>query len=235
MLRPNRESTFATLEPKMPDNRSPVSERTTVRRLAKRGAYDRETIHAIIDEALVCHVGFVENDQPFVIPTIHVRAGDVLYLHGSRQSRMLQCLSTGVPACVTVTLLDALVLARSVFHHSMNYRSVVILGRGREVTDPEEKWNALEALVEHVVPGRWAEARHPSENELAATTVVAIPLDESSAKIRTGPPKDDDADYSMSIWAGLLPLPMVPGVPIADPLLGPDTALPSYVTSYRRK
>lgn len=214
---------------------NPVSERTTVRRLSKRGAYDRETIHAILDEALVCHVGFVDNDQPFVIPTIHTRVRDTLYLHGSRQSRMLQCLSAGVPACVTVTLLDALVLARSVFHHSMNYRSVVILGRGHEVADREEKWNALEALVEHVVPGRWAEARQPSENEMAATTVVAIPLDEASAKIRTGPPKDDDADYSMSIWAGLLPLPIVPGVPIADPVLGRHISPPDYIMGYRRR
>ena len=218
----------------MTDPTRPMSERTTVRRLSKRGAYDRETIHAILDEALVCHVGFVDNDQPFVIPTIHARRGDVLYLHGSRQSRMLQCLSRGVPACVTATLLDALVLARSVFHHSMNYRSVVLLGRGREVTDRDEKWNALEALVEHVVPGRWAEARQPSENEMAATTVVAIPIDEASAKIRTGPPKDDDDDYSMSIWAGLLPVPMTPGVPIADPALGGGILPPDYITRYRR-
>jgi len=235
MLCPHDESEFTLVESRMPDNTPPVSERTTVRRLAKRGAYDRDTIHTIVDEALVCHVGFVDEGQPFVIPTTHARVGDLIYLHGSRQNRMLQCLSAGVPACVTVTLLDALVLARSAFHHSMNYRSVVILGRGREVTERDEKWNALEALVEHVVPGRWAEARQPSENELAATTVVAIPLDESSAKIRSGPPKDDDADYSMSIWAGLLPLPMVPGVPVPDPQLGPDIALPSYVASYRRK
>lgn len=212
----------------------PVSARIKVRRLPQRGVYDRESIHSILDEGLTCHVGFVDAGQPFVIPTIHARVGDLVYLHGSRQSRMLQVLATGAPACVTVTLLDALVLARSVFHHSMNYRSVVILGSGREVTDPTEKWDALEALVEHVVPGRWAEARQPSDNEMAATTVVAFPLDESSAKVRTGPPKDDEEDYVMSIWAGLLPLPIVPGGPVPDPRLPVGIAVPSYIKKYRR-
>ena len=147
---------------------------------------------------------------------------------------MLRVLSAGAPACVTVTLLDGLVLARSVFHHSMNYRSAVILGRGREVTDPREKWNALEVIVKHVIPGRWSEARHPSEGELAATTVVAIPLDEASSKVRTGPPKDDEEDYAMSIWAGLLPLAIVPGNPVVDPRLNPGIDVPGYVAEYQR-
>jgi hypothetical protein len=201
-------------------NDSLQSQRTTVKRLAKRGAYDRETIHAILDEAYICHVGFSvpqENGvQPFVIPTIHARVGDTLYFHGSAASRMLRTLRDGIDACVTVTLLDGLVLARSAFHHSMNYRSVVVLGKGREVVDREEKIRALDAIVEHVVLGRTALVRPPNEAELRQTMVIAMPLTEASAKVRTGPPVDDEEDYALDVWAGVIPLRLEKGEPIRD-------------------
>src|SRR5438132_2653683 len=190
--------------------------RTTVRRLAARAVYDREAIYAILDEAYICHVGFVVDGQPFVIPTIHVRLGDTLYFHGSAASRMLRSLRDGIDACVTITLLDGLVLARSAFHHSMNYRSVVVLGKGREVSDREEKTRALDALVEHVVPGRAAVVRPPNEAEFKQTLVIALPLDEASAKVRTGPPIDDEADYALDVWAGVVPLSLVKGEPVRD-------------------
>ena len=194
--------------------------RTTVRRMADRGVYDREAIYAILDEALICHVGFVvpadNGVQPVVIPTIHVRVGDTLYFHGSAASRMLRSLRGGVEACVTVTLLDGLVLARSAFHHSMNYRSVVVLGKGREVTDRKEKLRALDALVEHVVPGRAAVVRAPNEMEIKQTLVIALPLAEASAKVRTGPPVDDEADYALDVWAGVVPMALVKGEPVED-------------------
>ena len=190
--------------------------RTTVRRLSDRGVYDRQAIHAILDEALICHVGFVVDGQPVVIPTIHVRVGDTLYFHGSAASRMLRSLRNGVEACVTVTLLDGLVLARSAFHHSMNYRSVVVFGKGREVTDREEKLQALDALVDHVVPGRAAVVRAPNELEIKQTLVIALPLAEASAKVRTGPPVDDEADYALDVWAGVVPMALVKGEPIRD-------------------
>lgn len=194
--------------------------RTTVRRLAARGVYDREAIYAILDEALICHVGFAvpsENGvQPVVIPTIHTRVGDTLYFHGSAASRMLRSLKNGLDACVTVTLLDGLVLARSAFHHSMNYRSVVVMGKGREVSDPEEKKRALDALVDHVVPGRNAVVRAPNELELRQTLVIALPLAEASAKVRTGPPVDDEEDYKLDVWAGVVPLRLVKGEPVPD-------------------
>ena len=215
-------------------HRPPASARTTVKRLPARGAYDRETVHAILDEALMCHVGFIDDGHPFVIPTIHVRRDDRLYLHGSNASRMLRVLAGGAPACITVTLLDGLVLARSAFHHSMNYRSVVVLGTARRVDDPTEKWDALHALSEHVCRGRWADARQPSALEMAATTVVAFAMNEASAKIRTGPPKDDAEDYALPVWAGVLPLAMTPGAAMPDPLLSPGIALPDYVRGYRR-
>jgi nitroimidazol reductase NimA-like FMN-containing flavoprotein (pyridoxamine 5'-phosphate oxidase superfamily) len=192
------------------------TERTTIRRLPKRGHYDRATIEAILDEALLCHIGFVADGQPVVIPTIHARIGDTLYVHGSAASRMLRTLRDGVPACVTVTILDGLVLARSTFHHSMNYRSVVVFGTAREVTDREEKLRALEAIVEHVVPGRTREARAPNEKELVATMVLAMPIAEASAKIRTGPPLDDEEDYALPVWAGVIPMRLVTGEPIPD-------------------
>jgi uncharacterized protein len=207
--------------------------RTTVQRLPERGHYDRETANAILDEALICHVGFAPEGQPFVIPTIHARLGGTLYLHGSAASRMLRA-GKAFPVCVTVTLLDGLVMARSAFHHSMNYRSVVVLAQAREVTDAEEKVAALRAIVEHVAAGRWDEVRWPTELELKATTVLAVPIDEASTKIRSGPPKDDEEDYARDTWAGVIPLRVVPGEPIADPLLR-DGILPSDVVSaYRR-
>jgi uncharacterized protein len=192
------------------------TKRTTVRRLADRAVYDRAAIHAILDEALLCHVGFVVDGAPFVIPTIHVRVGDTLYFHGSAASRMLRSLRDGVDACVTVTLLDGLVLARSAFHHSMNYRSVVVFGKGREVIDAGEKRAALDALVEHVVPGRAAIVRAPNEIEMKQTLVIAIPLAEASAKVRTGPPLDDEEDYALDVWAGVIPMALVKGEPVED-------------------
>src|SRR5689334_14903795 len=184
----------------------PASERTTIRRLPRRAAYDRATVEAILDEALHCHLGFAVDGQPYVIPTIHARAADRVYVHGSAASRMLRATGAGIPVCLTVTLVDGLVFARSAFHHPMNYRSVVVLGAARAVVEPEEKLAALHAIVEHVAPGRWGTVRPPSEQELRATTVLAVPLDEVSAKLRTGPPLDDEEDYALACWAGVLPL-----------------------------
>jgi nitroimidazol reductase NimA-like FMN-containing flavoprotein (pyridoxamine 5'-phosphate oxidase superfamily) len=209
------------------------TDRTTVRRLAKRAVYDREAVYAILDEALLCHVGFVVDGSPVVIPTIHWRENDTLYFHGSAASRMLRTLKNGVDACVTVTLLDGLVLARSAFHHSMNYRSVVILGNAREVTGPE-KLAAFDALVDHVCAGRRADVRPPNESEVRQTLLLAMPIDEASAKVRTGGPIDDEEDYAMDTWAGVLPLKLVPQSPIADSRLPNGTQVPDYVTSYRR-
>jgi uncharacterized protein len=193
--------------------------RTTLRRLPARGRFDRETVNAVLDEALVCHVGFVSEGQPFVIPTIHARVGERVYVHGSAASRMLKTLEGGLPVCLTATLVDGLVLARSAFHHSMNYRSVVVLGDAQAVRDAAEKWDALHAIVEHVAPGRWSEVREPSEKELAATLVLRLPIEEASAKVRTGPPLDDDEDYTLDVWAGVLPLRLLAGAPEADPRL----------------
>src|SRR5712691_5219110 len=194
--------------------------RTTVRRLAARAVYDREAIYAILDEAYICHLGFVvpheSGVQPFVIPTIHARVGDTLYFHGSAASRMLRSLRDGIDACVTVTLLDGLVLARSAFHHSMNYRSVVVLGKGREVVDREEKLRALDAIVEHVVLGRTALVRPPNESEIRQTLVIALPLSEASAKVRTGPPVDEEEDYALHVWAGVIPIRLEKGTPVRD-------------------
>jgi len=208
------------------------TERTTVKRLAKRASYDRETLYAILDEALICHVGFVVDGAPVVIPTIHWRHDDTLYFHGSAASRMLRSLREGVEACVTVTLIDGLVLARSAFHHSMNYRSVVVFGTAREVTDRDEKLRALDALVEHVVRGRSADVRPPNEIELRQTLLLALPIEEASAKIRTGPPVDDEEDYALPVWAGVVPAALTFGSPIPD-----ERALagvPDYVVSYAR-
>ena len=210
------------------------TERTTVRRLAKRADYNPATIHAIIDEGLICHVGFTVEGKPVVIPTIHTRVDDTLYFHGSAASRMLRSLKNGVEACVTVTLLDGLVLARSAFHHSMNYRSAVVFGTAREVTDSDEKLRALEALVEHVCVGRAAEVRGPNEVELRQTLVLALPIEEASAKVRTGPPLDDEEDYALPVWAGVLPLTMTPGPAVADPRLGEGVEVPGYVRAYAR-
>ncbi|MGA7916668.1 MAG: pyridoxamine 5'-phosphate oxidase family protein [Candidatus Acidiferrales bacterium] len=210
------------------------TKRTKVQRLPDRGKYDRETVFAILDEGFVCHVGFVVDGQPFVIPTNYGRVEETLYLHGSSASRMLRTISEGVQVCVTVTLVDGLVLARAAFHHSVNYRSVVVLGRALAVESAEEKMRALEAFTDHVVPGRWKDIRHPTESELKATAVLALPLEEVSAKVRVGPPKDDEADYTLPIWAGVLPLPVVAGAPIADPRLIAGLEPPAYLRSYSR-
>jgi len=218
----------------MPDERTAASGRVTVKRFPQRGFYDRVVIDAILDEGLICHVGFSVDSQPFVIPTIHARDGDRLYFHGSQASRMLRALRGGIPVCVTVTLLDGLVLARSAFNHSMNYRSVVILGTAVEVADPAAKLAALKTISDHVIPGRWEEVRPPNRLELEGTTVLAVPITEASAKIRRGPPMDDDPDYALPVWAGQLPLKLEVQAPIADPRLAPSIAVPGYVASYKR-
>jgi nitroimidazol reductase NimA-like FMN-containing flavoprotein (pyridoxamine 5'-phosphate oxidase superfamily) len=210
------------------------TERTKLKRLPKRGYFDRETAYGILDEGFICHVGFAPEGQPFVIPTGYARAEDKLYIHGSQASRMLRTLSGGVDACVTVTIIDGLVLARSAFHHSMNYRSVVIFGRAMLVDDREEKYAALLALSEHIVRGRWADVREPTEQELIQTTVLSLPLTEASAKIRTGPPLDDEEDYAMNVWAGVVPLKLVAGEPINDPRLPEGIEPPEYARNYRR-
>jgi hypothetical protein len=209
-----------------------ATERTRVRRLPERAAYDRDTVHAILDEGFVCHVGLVVDGQPYVIPTGYARAGETLYLHGSSGSRL--GLRPGMPVCVTVTLLDGLVLARAAFHHSLNYRSVMVLGRTRLVTDLKEKDAALSAFVEHIVSGRGTDVRPANTKELAATAVLAVPLEEVSAKIRRGDPKDDEEDYDLPAWAGVLPLALVPGAPAPDPRLDPAVTVPSYVAAWQR-
>ena len=211
-----------------------LSERTKVKRLPARGVYDRETIYSILDEGFICHVGFNIDGQPYVIPTGYARIGDDLYIHGSAASRMLRNLSKGVDVCVTVTLVDGLVLARSAFHHSINYRSVVILGKAALVEDREEKDKVLEAFTEHIIPGRWAEIRWPNELEMKATSVLKLPIEEASAKIRTGGPKDDDEDYEMNVWAGVLPLGVRAGDPIPDEVLPEGIEVPEHVKRYSR-
>jgi len=210
------------------------SNRTRVKRLPARGIYDRSEIDAILDEGFVCHVGFVVDDQPFVIPTGYARDGDRVLIHGSAASRMLRTLENGVDVCVTVTLTDALVLARSAFHHSINYRSVVILGKATPINDREDKIDALRILTNHFIPGRWDDCRPPNEVELKATTAMEIPLTEASAKVRTGPPGDEDEDYALPYWAGLLPIPPTTQTPIPDPRLTPGIDIPDYVKGYRR-
>ena len=207
--------------------------RTRVVRESMRGVYDRDTVNQILDEGLVCHVGFVVDGQPYVIPTVYGRDGDVLYIHGSVASRMLRNLQRGVAVCVTVTLLDGLVLARSVFNHSMNYRSVVVLGTATLVEDPAEKVAALRAVSEHAVPQRWDDARQPNEKELKVTSVLRIPIEEFSAKVRVGPPIDDEPDYSFPTWAGVIPFEVEYGAPVADEQC--DRNLPDYVKNYKRK
>ncbi|HWZ42724.1 MAG TPA: pyridoxamine 5'-phosphate oxidase family protein [Candidatus Saccharimonadales bacterium] len=206
----------------------PVTDRTRVRRLPDRGAYDREVINSILDEGFLCHVGFVAEGAPVVIPTGYGRDGDILYIHGSAASRMLRSLQQGIEMCVTVTLVDGLVLARSAFHHSMNYRSVVAFGRATLVEDPAEKLRALTAISEQIVRGRWEDARKPTAQEMKATTVLALPLSEVSAKIRTGPPKDDEEDYALPIWAGVVPIKLEYKEPVADAKLAGGLAVPAY-------
>lgn len=210
------------------------TKRTTVKRLPKRARYDRETVNAILDEGLICHVGFVAEGQPYVIPTGYARDGDTLYLHGSPASRMLRTLAGSAPVCVTVTLLDGMVVARSAFHSSMNYRSVVLLGTATPVGGTEEKLRAMKALVDHLIPGRWDDLRPITGKELNATQVLAVPLREASAKVRTGGPLDDEEDYDLPIWAGVVPFRLSPGEPEPDGRLLPGTAAPRYVRRYER-
>jgi nitroimidazol reductase NimA-like FMN-containing flavoprotein (pyridoxamine 5'-phosphate oxidase superfamily) len=214
---------------------APASERVRLRRRRERGSHDRAVIDAILDEALIAHLGVAdEHGQPFVIPTLHARCDDLVYCHGSAASRTMRALAAGAPACLTVSLIDGLVLARSAMHHSANYRSAMILGTGRLVEDSGEKRAALRAVVEHIVPGRAAHVREPNAKELRATAVVALPLDEASAKIRDGPPVDDEDDYAMAVWAGIIPLRMQAGEPQPDPRLAHELALPEHVRAYRR-
>jgi nitroimidazol reductase NimA-like FMN-containing flavoprotein (pyridoxamine 5'-phosphate oxidase superfamily) len=208
--------------------------RTRVVREADRAVYDRDAVYRILDEGFLCHVGFVIDGQPFVIPTSHGRHGSSLYIHGSAASRMLRQMKDAVPVCVTVTLLDGLVLARSVFNHSMNYRSVVVLGKATLVEDAAEKLSALRVLSEHILPGRWDDARQPNERELRATSVLRIPIEEFSAKVRVGPPIDDAEDYAFPTWAGVVPLELKAGAPIDDPRLDPPREVPKYMRGYSR-
>ena len=211
-----------------------VTDKTRLRRLPKRGSHEVETIYGILDEGFIAHVGFVANGQTYVIPTGYARCGDKLLIHGSSVSRMMRVLTEEIEVCITVTLIDGLVLARSAFHHSMNYRSVVVFGTAKIIDDENEKLEALRAFTEHIIPHRWAEVRPPTANELKATTVLALPLREASAKIRTGNPVDDEADYQMNIWAGVLPVATSFGNQIPDPQLNPDIKLPEYIATYRR-
>jgi nitroimidazol reductase NimA-like FMN-containing flavoprotein (pyridoxamine 5'-phosphate oxidase superfamily) len=207
--------------------------RTRVVREPQRAVYDRETVNQILDEAFLCHVGFAVDGQPYVIPTSYGRHNDMLYIHGSAASRMLRHLDKGVPVCVTVTLLDGLVLARSVFNHSMNYRSVVILGTATLVDDPAEKLEALRLLSEHIIPHRWDDARQPNEKELKATSVLRLPIQEFSAKVRVGPAVDDEEDYSFPTWAGVIPLEIISGDPLRDDRC--EKEMPQYLKNYSRK
>lgn len=206
-----------------------------IKRLPKRGSYDRETLYSILDEALICHVGFAEAGQPFVIPINFARIQDTIVLHGAKASRLLRHIATGNPVCVEATIVDGLVLARSVFHHSVNYRSVVVFGCGQLVEEHTEKLAALRAITEHLIPGRWNEARLPNRKEMNATTVVSIKIDEASAKIRVGPPIDDEQDYSLPVWAGILPMEEKALFPSRDTLQSDDIPLPDYITAYSRK
>jgi nitroimidazol reductase NimA-like FMN-containing flavoprotein (pyridoxamine 5'-phosphate oxidase superfamily) len=208
--------------------------RTKVRRHPERGIYERETIAAILDEGMIAHVGFVDGTTPVVIPTAYGRDGERLYLHGSAAAKWAKALASGLDVCVSVTLVDGLVLARSTFKHSMNYRSVVVFGRARLVADREEKLHGLECIVEHLVPGRSVEARGPNENELTATSVLALDLAESSAKVRSGGPVDDAEDLALPVWAGVLPMHVTYGAPIPDANVPPQAAVPEYVRSYAR-
>ena len=214
---------------------SAPSSRTRLVREPDRAVYDRAAAYKILDEGFICHVGFVVDGQPFVIPTGYGRVGDSLYIHGSAASRMLRRVDEGIAVCVTVTLLDGLVLARSIFNHSMNYRSVVILGTAVAVNDVKEKLEALRLLSEHILPGRWGESRRPNEKELKATLVMRLPIEEFSAKVRQGPPIDDEADYAFPTWAGVIPLEVVAGRPINDPRLDPAREIPAYAENYSRK
>lgn len=208
--------------------------RTQVSRFPKRGAYDRATIDAILDEALVGHLAFTAEDgQPYAIPTLQARVGDEVWVHGSAASRTLRAVGGGIPACLTVTLIDGIVLARAIFNHSVNYRSVIVLGEARAVSDAEEKLAALEAFAERIAPGRWGDARPPTPQELKATSILALPLDEASAKVRTGPPADDEKDRALDVWAGVVPMRLVRDEPVADPDLREGIGVPGYLRDGR--
>jgi nitroimidazol reductase NimA-like FMN-containing flavoprotein (pyridoxamine 5'-phosphate oxidase superfamily) len=213
---------------------TPPTERTRVVRESHRGVYDRAAIDKILDEGFVCHLGFSVDGQPYVIPTLYARIGDAIYFHGSAASRMLRNVSDGISVCVTVTLTDGFVLARSVFNHSMNYRSVVALGKATLVEAPEEKLEALRAFTEKIIPGRWHDARQPNEKELKATSILRLPLTEVSAKIRSGPVEDDAADYALPVWAGVIPLSLAPGAPIRDERCDSAISTPAYAMQYKR-
>ncbi len=217
----------------MPD--SPPTPRTRIVREPQRAVYDRDAAYQILDEGFICHVGFAIEGQPYVIPTSYARNNDLLYIHGSAASRMLRQAASGIPVCVTVTLLDGLVLARSIFNHSMNYRSVVVLGTATAIEDREEKLAALEALSEHILPGRWKDTRQPNEQELKATSILQLPIEEFSAKIRQGPVIDDEEDYSFPPWAGIIPLSMVPQAPVDDSRLLEGITAPQYARNYSRR
>jgi nitroimidazol reductase NimA-like FMN-containing flavoprotein (pyridoxamine 5'-phosphate oxidase superfamily) len=212
-----------------------VTELNQIKRLPKRGHYDSQTIYEILDEALICHVGFVENNQPFVIPINFARIEDSIVLHGAKASRLLKHIEAGHPVCIEVMLVDGLVLARSVFHHSVNYRSVVLFGTGKALLEDQEKLAALEAITEHLIPGRWQEARRPNRVELNATSVVSIKIDLASAKVRSGPPVDDEADVGLPVWAGVLPMQETALTALPDELTPADTPVPEYIAKYSRK
>jgi uncharacterized protein len=205
-----------------------------IKRFPQRGYYDQKTIYRILDEALMCHVGFVENGQPYVIPINFARVEDHVVMHGAIASRLLKHVESGQPICVEVTIVDGLVLARSVFHHSVNYRSVVLFGKGQLVEEEQEKLGALKAITEHLIPGRWQDARRPNQKELNATRVVSIKIDEAAAKVRMGPPIDEQEDYTLPVWAGVLPLRELPLTPIRDELQSKDVSLPEYIAHYSR-
>jgi nitroimidazol reductase NimA-like FMN-containing flavoprotein (pyridoxamine 5'-phosphate oxidase superfamily) len=210
------------------------TQRTKVRRLSKRAVYDKAQVHAILDEGFLCHVGFTRDSQPIVIPTLYARSGETLYLHGSGASRMLQTLAEGVEVCLTVTLVDGYVLARSAFHHSMNYRSVTVLGRARLVTELAERMTALRVITDHIVPGRWDEVRGPNELEMKQTVVLALPLEEVAAKVRMGPPVDDEEDYALPVWAGVVPIHTQLGEPVGDDRVLPDVKMVDRARFARR-
>jgi nitroimidazol reductase NimA-like FMN-containing flavoprotein (pyridoxamine 5'-phosphate oxidase superfamily) len=212
----------------------PITSKNKIKRKPDRGTYDQETIYKILDEGLICHVGLIQENSPIVIPMNYARHNDQILLHGAPASRLLQSIKSGTEVCITITLLDSLVLARSVMHHSMNYRSVVIFGKGFLVEDYDQKKEALKSIVEHIIPGRWDDARQPSEKEIKQTCVVSIPIDEASAKIRSGPVIDEEEDYDLRVWAGLLPMELMPGSVEADARLANNINIPDYLKNYKR-
>ena len=212
----------------------PKTPRNKVKRHPERGHYDASIIYPIVDEALICHVGFVQDNQPYVIPTLHARQGETILLHGAKGSRLLQHVEAGGDVCIAITLMDGIVLARSVFSHSINYRSVVIFGKGMLITGEAERLRALETFTERLIPGRWHDVRPPNAVELKQTTIVAVPIESAVAKIRTGPPKDPEDDLELPVWAGVLPLHQAPGTPIADSQLKTGVEVPDYIQNYAR-